>query len=595
MKIDVYLHMQTMLPVKKFKNISDDGCKIIMVRKSTPRKRTHTSEGATFANEELPIKKICSDFDESAIKPMEHDDGHAVLQDTPNMDIDSPSACITMSKVKRQLDPPARKCGRAPKPKTPKNKTSTTKASTSTGKRRGRPPKPKPIDIDSDSEPKCNSTTKPICRKRKISLSLSFDDNSDNDDNRTEDDGADKPFTNATAPQEQGNEAPAPSQSTITPRRESFDNHIDVDECDKDTSDSDSDSDLVPFSPSKSDISRPVIAKGDLVWVKVKKVPFWPAVVKNVYKKGKRISLAFIGYEKPERYRVNYNKQKVIPYFDVKEEQFNEFKEEALKSHWGSDFENCLNLVEDFVRRRGLGEETRSTLEFFYTDMEESDPSSDEGRELTPERQPSESRLAESGDSEEEGETEEKAAESTPTLSQKALISQSIRTKSGQKLVDFIKTDTRVKDRLMNIKQGKIESQLHQEFSAPEVKKRSKILAGIGPLQEHQVEDVVMFLMEMYPKPPNKSMVCDMNTDIMSYIQSVWYPEAVVFALTKMRGLSYSKAWERFYQGDKQTKEELEVESQILVESAKNIEPEVQARYQLRLDDMERKALGKIL
>ncbi|XP_062599392.1 uncharacterized protein LOC134260880 [Saccostrea cucullata] len=71
-----------------------------------------------------------------------------------------------------------------------------------------------------------------------------------------------------------------------------------------------------------------------------------------------------------------------------------------------------------------------------------------------------------------------------------------------------------------------------------------------------------------------------------NYVLDVWIPEAIVYAIIRLKKYTRKKAWQRFEKGVYITKKErAEVYKSRVLESAKRISPEDVQRYKENLKD----------
>ncbi|XP_052101172.1 uncharacterized protein LOC127735131 isoform X2 [Mytilus californianus] len=362
-----------------------------------------------------------------------------------------------------------------------------------------------------------------------------------------------------------------------------FDPNLDKDECD---SSSDSDTDL-PEGLSPITGAEYPIAEKDIVWLIWSKFPAWPAFVRRVYRKKRRIhklSLTFIeGCTKmPNRLRVTYRCKTVLPFIDKQKQKFIDQGESIPDPEMRRRFTEACEKAESFLHQRALSSLNKEEFSFFSResdDEEEVDSDSNLQINCGPNSSDTENRLSDSEDI-----LSNSPLPNYHSLEPSAKEIERLRkmTEKQSKLVDFVKS-AEMKNYLLDIFYGKRKSELHQKFVRGTVKEKNSLrYAGFGPIyNEEQEEEIVEILKDWLYELPKKDI-----PDI-SYVLDVWIPEAVVYALIKTKSYGRKKAWEQFNKGVYMTKRERERQHQSLMEFRGYTEEEKQEALQKSQQRME--------
>ncbi|CAI9734049.1 Hypothetical predicted protein [Octopus vulgaris] len=120
------------------------------------------------------------------------------------------------------------------------------------------------------------------------------------------------------------------------------------------------------ITSSKAD--SPVV-ENDAVWVKFNKYPFWPALISKVYKKKQhiyRLGIRFFGEilsKESLEFGIRYNKESVIPFNDLRKEEFIKKGEE---SEYKEKFSLALKKVNEFLRKGDSEITSDNTDQYIY-------------------------------------------------------------------------------------------------------------------------------------------------------------------------------------------------------------------------------------
>lgn len=360
----------------------------------------------------------------------------------------------------------------------------------------------------------------------------------------------------------------------------SFDSNVAKDECD------DSDDDLPEYlTPIKIE---KYFQKKDIVWVKWKKGPYLPAMVKNVYKKKKRMTcLIFAPEDKPEKpFPVSTTSGKVWSYFDKDKKEEILKESENLKPEDSKYFKECMTRVDTYLTKKALGQikdeddfafvnqEDYSDGELVDNDTEAEDKLTEGTAEVDPEMQTNKSGILRE-------KKKDKRAVRHCELSKKGQIRKEKIRRKTQKFVDFLLSSP-CKEYLQSLFLEKTTSERHKIFLSGSVKEKAKLKhQGYGPIDDEDQIMTVLTTFSGWLKEVNKNRCLNDH----AYIMDVWAPEAIVFAYQKYFTYTRKRAWELFFKGPRRTKEELILEQNIFFEQMKNLSPEKKHRMREREEE----------
>ncbi|XP_035666198.1 uncharacterized protein LOC118409342 [Branchiostoma floridae] len=299
--------------------------------------------------------------------------------------------------------------------------------------------------------------------------------------------------------------------------------------------DSDSDDDLPDINTSlQQDPPKPTFKAGEVVWVKSGRNPSWPAIVNHVYHKKKRMSVLFIGYRQKKGISVHVNAAKVF-----NSRMRDHFIEEALRTESKEFFQSIVTQVEDFLNKKACGKlEGLDAFQYFFPN-ETFPPDSSSG----------------SDDDEGIMKTDHKDTEATQIspLSQSAGTSVAkprdpsrhdrrmhLRKDLEKRIVKYIRTQQDAQDHLAGIYHGSVTSQRHQDFFSKDRAVR-EMLHGQGTgfiTSDELAEELFSCLADLYHLRCEE----DKNFADTKYVAFVLMPEAILYGLHKVKGISMEAA-----------------------------------------------------
>ncbi|KAM6236034.1 PWWP domain-containing DNA repair factor 3A [Porphyrio hochstetteri] len=283
------------------------------------------------------------------------------------------------------------------------------------------------------------------------------------------------------------------------------------------------------------------IEEGILVWCKLRRYPYWPAVVKYVKQKTRKACVLLIDGNIDDKKRGFLVSLRNLKHFDCEERQ--DLIERA-KEDYRQEIEWCIRLICDYRVRVGCHSFMGSFLEYFAADMS------------YPVRKgyPGVGQVAFPNMSEED--VQESASETSPQKPSKKLLpdrTRAARDNANKKIVDFIVKTKGTEDHLLAILKSKKQSQWLKRFL-----NSSQYVTCIETYleDEEQLDLVVNYLTEVYHKKGTKHLH---HGDEIKFISDVLLPEAIIYAISAVDNIDYKEAEEKYIKGPSVSKREREI------------------------------------
>ncbi|XP_051554453.1 PWWP domain-containing DNA repair factor 3B-like [Myxocyprinus asiaticus] len=313
----------------------------------------------------------------------------------------------------------------------------------------------------------------------------------------------------------------------------------------EDQDDDDEEEELPSFL--QQDNKKPLsISEGLCVWFKLRKYPYWPAVVKSVNHKSKKASIVFIdGFlfdQKGIRKGFSVSMRTLKP-FDCEE---SDKLVDIAKAMYGSAITWSLELISDYRIRIGCGSFTGSFIEYCAADI--SCPlrkKYSEGKSVL--TFPSQEILSEQCNNSEENIEDIVVEEQDEHLSKKVLPdrSKAARNRANKLLVDFIVNKRKVENRLLAVISGQESSKWLQALMKP-----TRRVVDVYLEDEEQVDKVYRYLNKVCDNAPQiNTCLVNMAADRICLILDVLLPEAIIHAIAGVHKLSLEKAEEKYRRG----------------------------------------------
>ncbi|NXR87562.1 MUM1 protein, partial [Hypocryptadius cinnamomeus] len=300
--------------------------------------------------------------------------------------------------------------------------------------------------------------------------------------------------------------------------------------------------------------------EGMLVWCKLRRYPYWPAVVKAVKRKHRRACVLFIDGTTNEKKKGFSVSLKSLKHFDCEEKQ--ELIERA-KENYSREIEWCLQLIRDYRIRVGCHSFTGSFLEYFAADI--SYPVRKEGYQSVVQMAFPNTGEEEAGQS---------SSDTSPQKPPRKLLpdrTRAARDRENKKLVEFIVKTKGAEEHLLGIlKSGKQSRWLKKFLNS------SRYMTCVETYleDEEQLDLVVGYLKEVYREMDTKNLHQILG-DGIRFISDVLLPEAIICAIAAVDDIDYEKAEEKYIKGPPVSKRERELfDEQILGSKKLKTEPE---------------------
>ncbi|XP_027756865.1 PWWP domain-containing protein MUM1 isoform X1 [Empidonax traillii] len=286
------------------------------------------------------------------------------------------------------------------------------------------------------------------------------------------------------------------------------------------------------------------IEEGMLVWCKLRRYPYWPAVVKAVKRKHRRACVLFIDGTTNEKKKGFSVSLKSLKHFDCEEKQ--ELIARA-KENYPQEIEWCLQLIRDYWVRVGCHSFTGSFLEYFAADI--SYPVRKQGQQ---------SEVEMTFPDTEEEDLKESPLENSPQKPLRRLLpdrSRAARDRENKKLVEFIVKTKGAEEHLLGIlKSGKKSRWLKKFLNSYWYVTRVETYLE----DEEQLELVFDYLKEVY-REMDTTNLRQILGDGIKFISDVLLPEAIIYAIAAVYDIDYEKAEEKYIKGPPVTKREKEL------------------------------------
>ncbi|XP_039942746.1 PWWP domain-containing DNA repair factor 3A [Hirundo rustica] len=300
--------------------------------------------------------------------------------------------------------------------------------------------------------------------------------------------------------------------------------------------------------------------EGMLVWCKLRRYPYWPAVVKAVKRKHRRACVLFIDGTTNEKKKGFSVSLKSLKHFDCEEKQ--ELIERA-KENYSREIEWCLQLILDYRIRVGCHSFTGSFLEYFAADI--SYPVRKEGYQSVVQMAFPNTEEAGAGES---------SSDTSPQKPPRKLLpdrTRAARDRENKKLVEFIVKSKGAEEHLLGILKSGKESRWLKKFL-----NSSRYMTCVETYleDEEQLDLVVGYLKEVYREMDTKNLHQILG-DGIRFISDVLLPEAIICAIAAVDDIDYEKAEEKYIKGPPVSKRERELfDEQVLGSKKLKTEPE---------------------
>ncbi|XP_038627804.1 PWWP domain-containing DNA repair factor 3A isoform X2 [Tachyglossus aculeatus] len=276
------------------------------------------------------------------------------------------------------------------------------------------------------------------------------------------------------------------------------------------------------------------IEAGMLVWCKCQKYPYWPAVVKSVWRKDKA-SVLFVEKDLCSEKKGFTAPLKRLKHFDCEEKQELMIK---AKEKFSQDIDWCISLISDYRIRLGCGSFAGSFLEYCSADM------SNPVRKGIKQGAFTMTFPSSKKDCPEEPLLETPLSKVKPSKKVLPDRTRAARDRANEKLVEYIVKNKGAEDHLLAILKHKKQSRWLNEYL-----NSSQYIACIETYLEddEQLNLVVNYLQDVCQEIGSKLTL--INGDRIKLILDVLLPEAIIYAISAVDEIDYKTAEEKYIKG----------------------------------------------
>ncbi|XP_051990608.1 PWWP domain-containing DNA repair factor 3A-like isoform X2 [Xyrauchen texanus] len=310
--------------------------------------------------------------------------------------------------------------------------------------------------------------------------------------------------------------------------------------------DQDDDEEELPSFLQKDNKKRLSISEGLCVWCKLRKYPYWPAVVKSVNHKSKKASIVFIDGFLLDKKRIRKGFSVSLRTLKPLDCEESDKLMDIAKEKYGSAITWSLELISDYRIRIGCGSFAGSFIEYCAADI--SCPvrkKYSEGKFVL--TFPSQEVLSKQCNNVDENVEDIVVEEQDELLSKKVLPdrSKAARNRANEQLVDFIVNKRRVENRLLAIISGQESSKWLQALLKP-----TRPVVDVYLEDEEQVDKVYRYLNKVCDNALQiNTCLENIQADRIRLILDVLLPEAIIYAIAGVHKLSLEKAEEKYRRG----------------------------------------------
>ncbi|XP_043391760.1 PWWP domain-containing DNA repair factor 3A isoform X5 [Chelonia mydas] len=296
------------------------------------------------------------------------------------------------------------------------------------------------------------------------------------------------------------------------------------------------------------------IEPGMLVWCKLPRYPYWPAVIKRVTRKYKKANVRLIEAGMNGKTAKGFSiGLRNLKHFDCKEKQ--KLIDKA-KEDYSQEIEWCIELIADYRIRVGCRSFTGSFLEYCADDIS-----------YPVRKEVNQGKIQMTFPIVAEEDLEDSLSETTPIKPSKKVLPDRMRAardKANLKIVDFIVKTKGAEEHLLAILKSKKQSRWLREFL-----NSSQYMTCETYLEdEEQLDLVVNYLQEVCHEIDTRKLDVK-NGDRIKFILDVLLPEAIIYAISAVDDIDYKKAEEKYIKGPSVSKREREIFDKEILEKKK--------------------------
>lgn len=306
------------------------------------------------------------------------------------------------------------------------------------------------------------------------------------------------------------------------------------------------------------------ITEGGFVWYKLRKFPFWPAMVKSVNHKMKRASILLVDETLIRQQKRGF----LVALKTLKPYECEEFNELICKAKEKYDvaIQWSVDLIEDYIMRKGVGSFSGSFLEYYSHNI---------SHPVRRKYQANVEMLTFANDVVMEGslpadDLEESLNEQEDNRKHlKRLLpdrTHAAHNRANEKLVQFIVKQGMVDKHLVAIMCGQQQSKWLQLFLST----RRRRVVNIYLEDDDQLDLVYKYLCELYTTTAQSDACFERIKSIhhVPFVLDVLLPEAIIHAIAGVDKISLLKAEEKYMTGRRITNRERQ-EFDMMIEQQK--------------------------
>ncbi|XP_072834074.2 PWWP domain-containing DNA repair factor 3A isoform X2 [Pogona vitticeps] len=297
------------------------------------------------------------------------------------------------------------------------------------------------------------------------------------------------------------------------------------------------------------------IEAGKLVWCKLPRYPYWPAVVRKVKQKARKASIFLIEKSMEDRSRgFSISLRKLKP-FDCQEKQ--KLIDEA-RENYDHEINWCINLIEDYRIRVGCCSFRGSFLEYCSDAMS------------YPVRKEAPHNLSQMNFPQvEEGDSQGSLSETPPTQRVKKVLpdrTRALRDRANGKIVDFIVKAKGADGHLRSVLKNEKPSRWLARF----LHARPYLSSVETYLEDDSQQDRVFSHLQGVYRAIDPDTLPLVNGDQVKFILDVLFPEAIIYAISAIDQIDYKKAEDKYIKGPLVSQRERQIfEEEILEQKRK--------------------------
>ncbi|XP_063146929.1 PWWP domain-containing DNA repair factor 3A [Candoia aspera] len=268
-----------------------------------------------------------------------------------------------------------------------------------------------------------------------------------------------------------------------------------------------------------------------LVWSKLPRYPYWPAVVKKVNRKAKKASVLLIEKCMDAKKSKGFSTSlKSLKHFDCKEKQM---LIDKAREGYNHDINWCISLIADYRIRVGCHSFVGSFLEYCADDM--SYPVR-KAHNLSQMNFPQMEELDSEG-----------FLTKTPPKQAKKILpdrTRAARDRANKRIVEFIVNAKGADEHLRSILKSKKQSRwLRKSLETPQY-----LILETYLEDDYQQDLVLNYLKKVYQEVGAKKLPLK-NRDSAKIVLEVLFPEAIIYAISAVDQVDYKTAEEKYIKG----------------------------------------------